>query len=172
MNSHTNPLTRVATCRHCTHKHAAQLLMALYIHIIIRVQNSRRSAVLISFGSDGNPAWSWGCHCNSASSDIMPCCQIVYLFQFPVVRIKRTELCPSYSLSMVGGHIYCLCVKNSPQSSRAVWKSRWTSWAPVPNKPTVPVDVKQLFNNNSNSNNNKNSPFREPVWPSGKALGW
>ena len=25
-------------------------------------------------------------------------------------------------------------------------KSRWTSWAPVPNKPTVPVDVKQHFN--------------------------
>ena len=74
-------------------------------------------------------------------ADIMPCCQIVYLFQFPVVRIKRIELCPSYSLSMmmkccltstenslsmVGGHIYCLCVKNSS----------------------------------------------EPVWPSGKALGW
>ena len=29
-----------------------------------------------------------------------------------------------------------------------VWKSRWTSWAPVPNKPTVSVDVKQHFNNN------------------------
>ena len=28
----------------------------------------------------------------------------------------------------------------------AVWKSRWTSWAPVPNKPTVSVDVKQHFN--------------------------
>ena len=27
-----------------------------------------------------------------------------------------------------------------------VWKSRWTSWAPVPNKPTVSVDVKQHFN--------------------------
>ena len=24
-------------------------------------------------------------------------------------------------------------------------KSRWTSWAPVPNKPTVSVDVKQHF---------------------------
>ena len=31
------------------------------------------------------------------------------------------------------------------QSSGAVWKSRWTSWAPVPNKPTVSVDVKQHF---------------------------
>ena len=26
-------------------------------------------------------------------------------------------------------------------SSGAVWKSRWPSWAPVPNKPTVSVDV-------------------------------
>ena len=32
------------------------------------------------------------------------------------------------------------------QSSEAVWKSRWPSWAPVPNKPTVSVDVKQHFN--------------------------
>ena len=32
------------------------------------------------------------------------------------------------------------------QSSGAVWKSRWTSWAPVPNKPLVSVDVKQHFN--------------------------
>ena len=32
------------------------------------------------------------------------------------------------------------------QSSGAVWKSRWPSWAPVPNKPTVSVDVKQHFN--------------------------
>ena len=36
------------------------------------------------------------------------------------------------------------------QTSGAVWKSRWTSWAPVPNKPTVSVDVKQHFNNNNN----------------------
>ena len=27
-----------------------------------------------------------------------------------------------------------------------MWKSRWTAWAPVPNKPTVSVDVKQHFN--------------------------
>ena len=27
----------------------------------------------------------------------------------------------------------------------AVWESRWQSWAPVPNKPTVSVDVKQHF---------------------------
>ena len=29
------------------------------------------------------------------------------------------------------------------ESSRAVWKSRWPSWAPVPNKPTVSAEVKQ-----------------------------
>ena len=33
------------------------------------------------------------------------------------------------------------------QSSGAVWKSRWPSWAPVPNKPTVSVDVKQHSTN-------------------------
>ena len=32
---------------------------------------------------------------------------------------------------------------HSVQSSGAVWKSRWPSWAPVPNKPTVSADVKQ-----------------------------
>ena len=35
-------------------------------------------------------------------------------------------------------------------SGAAVWKWRWPSWAPVPNKPTVFVDVKQHFNNNIN----------------------
>ena len=33
------------------------------------------------------------------------------------------------------------------QSSGAVWKSRWPSWAPVPNKPTVYVHVKQHSTN-------------------------
>ena len=33
------------------------------------------------------------------------------------------------------------------QSSGAVWKSRWPSWAPVPNKPKVSVDVKQHSTN-------------------------
>ena len=37
-------------------------------------------------------------------------------------------------------------VRCNALSSEAVWKSRWTSWAPVPNKPTVSVDVKQHFN--------------------------
>ena len=30
------------------------------------------------------------------------------------------------------------------QSSGAMYKSRWPSWAPVPNKPRVSLDVKQL----------------------------
>ena len=33
------------------------------------------------------------------------------------------------------------------QSSGAVWKSRWPSWGPIPNNPTVSVDIKQHFNN-------------------------
>ena len=37
----------------------------------------------------------------------------------------------------------------SNQSSGAVWKSRWPSWAPVPNKPKVSVDVTQ----NTSANN-------------------
>ena len=37
------------------------------------------------------------------------------------------------------------------QSSGAVWKSKWPSWVPVPNKPTVSVDVKQHFSNNTHS---------------------
>ena len=41
------------------------------------------------------------------------------------------------------------CALGPPrQSSGAVWESRWTSWAPALNKPTVSVDVKQHFNNN------------------------
>ena len=36
-------------------------------------------------------------------------------------------------------------------SSGGVWKSRWPSWAPVPNKPTVSVDVKQHSTNKSES---------------------
>ena len=31
------------------------------------------------------------------------------------------------------------------QSSGAVWKSRWPSWALIPHKPMVSVDVKQHF---------------------------
>ena len=47
----------------------------------------------------------------------------------------------------------------SIQSSGAVWKSRWPSWAPVPNKPTVSVDVKQHFNNTSSRPSLKSHMF-------------
>ena len=30
-----------------------------------------------------------------------------------------------------------------PRAERAVWKWRWSSWAPVPNMPTVSMNVKQ-----------------------------
>ena len=32
---------------------------------------------------------------------------------------------------------------NRDQAARAMWKLRWPSWLPVPNKPTVSVDIKQ-----------------------------
>ena len=34
------------------------------------------------------------------------------------------------------------------QSSGSVWKSRWLSWAPIPNKPTVFVDVTEPTSTN------------------------
>ena len=40
-------------------------------------------------------------------------------------------------------YLLSLRMLSLPQSSGAVWVSRWTSWAPIPNKPTVSVDVKQ-----------------------------
>ena len=40
------------------------------------------------------------------------------------------------------------------------------SWAPVPNKPTVSVDVKQHFNNNNNNNSIIKSP--PPLTPRSK----
>ena len=43
------------------------------------------------------------------------------------------------------------CCAQLPRSSWAVWKSRWPSWAPVPNKPTVSVDVKQHSTNSAPS---------------------
>ena len=49
-----------------------------------------------------------------------------------------------WTVLSVGDQMICAVAL---QSSGAVWKSRWTSWAPDPNKPTVSVDVKQHFNN-------------------------
>ena len=41
----------------------------------------------------------------------------------------------------VWSHCQIQCLHN--RSLGAVWKSRWSSWAPVPNKPMVSVDIKQ-----------------------------
>ena len=38
------------------------------------------------------------------------------------------------------------------QSSGVVWKSRWPSWAPIPNKPMPSVDIKQHSTNQNQSN--------------------
>ena len=38
---------------------------------------------------------------------------------------------------------YAVILHYLSQSSGDVWKARWPSWAPVPNKPTVSVEVKQ-----------------------------
>ena len=43
-------------------------------------------------------------------------------------------------------HVY---LQLSTQRSEAVWKSRKPPWAPVPNKPTVSVDVKQHSNSST-----------------------
>ena len=52
-------------------------------------------------------------------------------------HIDGTRLVSTYRLRYVRSH---------QQSSETVWKSKWPSWAPVPNKPTVSLDVKQHFN--------------------------
>ena len=67
------------------------------------------------------------------------------------------------------------------QSSVIVWESRWPSWAPVPNKPTVsvdvmmmwsfmtsdvgltPVDVKQHSTKGGKSNHHKRLAYRK-IW--------
>ena len=50
------------------------------------------------------------------------------------------------SVCLGGGQsIYSCTCSDSLQSSGAVWKLRWLSWAPIPNKLTVSVDIKQHF---------------------------
>ena len=55
---------------------------------------------------------------------------------------------PTFSTSPISLMVY-VDVKHQvylhcySQSSGAVWKLRWRSWAPVPNKRTVSVDIKQ-----------------------------
>ena len=53
-------------------------------------------------------------------------------------------------MAVLGSRPYGFCGRKATlnnrcnhQSSGAVWKSRWPSWASGPNKPTVSVDVKQ-----------------------------
>ena len=53
------------------------------------------------------------------------------------------------------------------QSSGAVWKSRWPSWAPIPNKPTVSVDVKQHFNDAIQLKHASTYQVKKPVWKGG-----
>ena len=58
-----------------------------------------------------------------------------------------TQLMPS-SLCWPLDWLHCQYKMLNPfvhicQSSGAVWKSRWLSWAPIPNKPMVSVDIKQ-----------------------------
>ena len=84
---------------------------------------------------------------------------------------RGTSLKPSWkALSLVVSVDYVKLHSPQTHNSGAVWKSRWTSWAPVPNKPTISVDVKQHFD--SNKNILKFSMSRPGVWPRGKALGW
>ena len=74
--------------------------------------------------------------CTHAHNSFRHCRQLRLLP--PPQRENNHEACEYKGASMV----------RIPQSSGAVRTSRWTSWAPVPNKPTVSVDVKQYFNNN------------------------
>ena len=60
--------------------------------------------------------------------------------------MKHITGCLGSDVERVSGCLWRHCVQGTGQSSGAVWKSRWTSWATVPNKPTVSVDVKQHFN--------------------------
>ena len=79
---------------------------------------------------------------------IAVCCMFVIFFTDVLclvcclLKIKEEE----NSLYLFSTTVRCHC--QVTQTSGAVWKSRWPSWAPVPNKPTVSVDVKQHFNIN------------------------
>ena len=81
-----------------------------------------------------------------------------HFFVYRVFRIKQHYSHPSMFCSSNDTHVqgqrlcaYETQTKPLPpaQSSGAVWKSKWPSWAPVPNKLTVSVDVKQHFSNNN-----------------------
>ena len=56
---------------------------------------------------------------------------------------------------------YRMSSKHQQTNSGVVWKSRWTSWAPVPNKTTVCVDVKQHSTNHQQINEELISPWTQ-----------
>ena len=58
---------------------------------------------------------------------------------------RSEKIFPNKTKSFCAYSIFTPTLWLQRQSSGAVWKSRWTSWAPVPNEPTVSVDVKQHF---------------------------
>ena len=72
------------------------------------------------------------CVCMHAERSCSPCQSSVDYGNTKItqhaLKVSESSLCPSWTLY--------------EQSSGAVW---WTSRAPVPNKPTVSVDVKQHF---------------------------
>ena len=70
---------------------------------------------------------------------------------------------PWFCFSTLKLPLHAACVPQ--QSSAAVWKSRGTFWAPVPNKPTVSVDVTQHFNNNNNVPQLRTTNCSSPVAP-------
>ena len=44
----------------------------------------------------------------------------------------------------IGKYLKSLVFSNRSQSQELCEESKWPSWAPVPNKPTVSVDVKPV----------------------------
>ena len=71
----------------------------------------------------------------------------VYLSHWLCTRLQCTEfLACWWKVSSRCWLCWMGLVFEIAQNSGAVWKLRWPSWAPVPNKPMVSVDVKQHFN--------------------------
>ena len=61
------------------------------------------------------------------------------LFYFKEAPLR--QICVLIQRRGQGVNLIKRALMHNIQSSEAVSKSRWTSWAPVPNKPTVSVDV-------------------------------
>ena len=96
-------------------------------------------------------------HCKHSTSATLAgthrqhCCHIVHFTTQTAViySVTSTWNClykHTYSYAHPAGSMLPLnkyLSRLKRQSSGAVWKSRWPSWVPVPNKPTVSVDIKQ-----------------------------